>query len=373
MHSISSLLNKDILDQEERIFLRNYLKTNIDFTPYVEGYIRHSILDNIAADLLLKKAGEQQITLITSMSIPLDPAILPVIVFLLIRNYPQHYRLIYELTHKLDQKSKRDIVNDPLFTGEYLYFLCKLVKNDLQFVSLIISASKIDSEVISIFSSSSEPEVLFRIANLRHVLEKNIPVIKLLLDNPYTPDESVISLKQLLVELNQADIYTPPEHSHLSKEPEDQVKTDEPDKTSVNAEDNLYIKISKLSVPGKIRLALKGNKSARMFLIRDTNKQVSLSVLENPKITEEEISFIVKNKTTPEHILRAIAKNKTWSANYGIVKDMLFNPKTPIDISTAFITKLSVSDLEKLVKSKEIPTALKSLAQKIFITKAGKK
>jgi len=52
---------------------------------------------------------------------------------------------------------------------------------------------------------------------------------------------------------------------------------------------------------------------------------------------------------------------------------MLFNPKTPIDISTAFISKLSVSDLEKLVKSREIPTALKNQAQKIFLTKAGKK
>jgi hypothetical protein len=373
VHSISSLLNKEQLNQAERIFLRNYLKANTDFTPYIDGYIRHSVLDNIAADLLLKKAGEQQIALITSMSIPLDPAMLPIIVFLLIRNYPQHYKLIYELTHKLDLKSRKDIVNDPLFTGDYLYFLCKLVKNDLQFVSLVISASKIDSEVISIFSSSSEPEVLFRIANLRHILEENTHVIKLLLNNPYTPDESVALLRQLLVELNQTDIYTPPLDLHTSKETEDHLKTDDPDTNPINVEDNLYIKISKLPVPGKIRLALKGNKSARMYLIRDTNKQVSLSVLENPKITEEEISFIVKNKTTSEDIIRAIAKNKTWSNNYLIVKDMLSNPKTPIDISTAFITKLSVSDLEKLVKSREIPNALKNQAQKIFLAKAGKK
>jgi len=82
----------------------------------------------------------------------------------------------------------------------------------------------------------------------------------LLLDNPYTPDESVVSLRQLLVELNQTDIYTPPEDPHISKETDDHLKTDDPDTIPINVEDNLYIKISKLSVPGKIRLALKETK-----------------------------------------------------------------------------------------------------------------
>ncbi|MCA1928156.1 MAG: hypothetical protein LDL13_01030 [Calditerrivibrio sp.] len=375
MDNISVFFQKDRLTQDEIVFLRNHLKAEADFSNYGEIFIKHGILDNIGVDLLLKKANENQLKLISSKTLPIKYEMYPILVFLMVKNYPEHYRLIFEFIRDFDLNVKRNIVRDNLFTGKYLYFLCKLMKNDPQFVAELISASKIDDDTLKIIISSTEPEVLFRISNLKHLLIKNVNIIRGILNNPYTPDESVIALKQLLVDINEESI-------ELEKDAvtENQDKKDEEekpktfiDKIDKEIEESLSQKISKMSTPEKIKLALKGNKSARMALIKDPNKQISTSVLDNPKITEDEISFIAKNKSTPEHIMREIVRNNTWINNYNILRDIMFNPKTPIDITMAQLGKMSVSDLEKLSKSKDIPSALKNQAQRMFIVKTVKK
>lgn len=376
MDNLSILLEKDQLTSEERDLVLNILRKEVRDPFLIDKLLKHNILNTITVDLYLNKSSDDQVKTILSGSIPIIPKDIPVVVFLVIKSYPHLYKELFQYLIKLDNTNRKSLIKTAIFDGEYLYFLTKLLKNDVVFVTELIARSKVDNHIFEILINSTEPEVLFRISNLRNILEKNIDFIKSLLANPYTPDESVIALKQLLVDTDYAE-----------PEKEDKVETASEDKKDIqednedilpheihkDIEENLSQKISKMSIPEKIKLALKGNKSARMFLIRDPNKQISLSVLSNPKITEDEISFIVKSKSTPEHIMREIAKNNTWSNNYLIVRDMVFNPKTPIDISMNFLGKLSVSDVEKLSKSKEVPSALKNQALRIFMAKTGKK
>lgn len=378
MNSLESLISKDTLNAEEIKFLRNYLKSNVDFSRLVDLYVKHNILDKIAVDILLKRVNDNQIALITSGSLPINYNMYSVITFLLIKNYPDHYKSIFELMKRLDGKTKRDIIQDYLFTGEYLTFLIKLMKNDPFVVSELIAAGKIDEDNISILATSSEPEVLFRVSNLKHILSKKIDVIRLLLENPFTPDESLISLKQLTFDLNLINIE--PQKMEEDEEIKEE-KLDKPsrsendilDEISKDINESLTSKIAKMSIPEKIKLALKGNKSARMILIKDPNKQISINVLSNPKITEDEISFIVKNKATPDHIIREIARNNTWMNNYNILRDLMFNPKTPLEISMSQLSRMSVSDLEKLAKSRDVPSVLKNQALRMFTAKTVKK
>lgn len=374
MDNISAFFQKDLLNQDEIAFLRNYLKAEVDFSNYGEIFVKHGILDSIGLDLLLKNANENQLKLISSKMLPIKYEMYPIFVFLMIKNYPEHYRLIFEFIKDFDPNIKRYIIRDNLFNGKYLYFLCKLLKNDIVFVAELIAAAKIDYEVLKILISSTEPEVIFRISNLKHILAKDINIIRGILNNPYTPDESIIALKQLLVDINEESIELEKDYETEKFDKDEEEKTNTfIDKIEKEIEDNLNQKISKMSIPEKIKLALKGNKSARMVLVKDPNKQISTSVLGNPKITEDEISFIAKNKSTPEHIMREIARNNTWINNYNILRDIMFNPKTPIDITMAQLGRMSVSDLEKLSKSKDVPSALKNQAQRMYIIKTVKK
>lgn len=129
---------------------------------------------------------------------------------------------------------------------------------------------------------------------------------------------------------------------------------------------NLLQKIQSLSVGERLQLALKGNKEIRSILIKDTNKQVVLSVLENQKITETEIEMIAKSRSVPEDALRIISKNREWLKNYAIMLALVTNPKTPPGISVTFVINLKIKDLALLDKNKNVPELVRSAAKRLL-------
>src|SRR5690349_21678718 len=52
---------------------------------------------------------------------------------------------------------------------------------------------------------------------------------------------------------------------------------------------SLYNQILQMKVGEKLKLALKGNKEARTILVRDSNRLIQRFVLQNPRISDEEI------------------------------------------------------------------------------------
>jgi len=114
----------------------------------------------------------------------------------------------------------------------------------------------------------------------------------------------------------------------------------------------------------KLKLALSGNKAARDLLIKDSNKVVSMAVLKNPKITEEEVQRLALTKGTNDEMLRHISRNKEWVKSYGIRVGMLTNPKTPLTISLKLLDSVYEKDLHSVAKSKNVPNALASAARR---------
>lgn len=129
-------------------------------------------------------------------------------------------------------------------------------------------------------------------------------------------------------------------------------------------EQNIFKIVQNLTMAQKVKLALSGNKSARAVLIKDSNKMVSISVLKNPRITEEEVLKLTSSKGTPEDLLRQVAGNKEWVKNYNVKLGMASNPKTPLAISIKLLDTLFEKDLAKIAKSKNIPSVLASTARR---------
>lgn len=69
-----------------------------------------------------------------------------------------------------------------------------------------------------------------------------------------------------------------------------------------------------MGVKDRMKLGLKGDREARNILIRDPNKLVSSAVVNNPKITEQEVERIAAMRSISEEILRQIAMNRQWGA-----------------------------------------------------------
>jgi hypothetical protein len=125
-------------------------------------------------------------------------------------------------------------------------------------------------------------------------------------------------------------------------------------------------KIAKLDIKGRIQLAMKGTKEERSLLIRDGTKLVALAVLDSPKVTDSEVEKFANQKNVLEAVLRGITMKRRFIKQYAILRNLTFNPRTPIDVSLGLIKHLLTADLRNLAGNKEVSDTVRKLATRMF-------
>jgi hypothetical protein len=125
-------------------------------------------------------------------------------------------------------------------------------------------------------------------------------------------------------------------------------------------------KIARLDVKGRIQLAMKGSKEERSILVRDGTKIVALAVLDSPKITDGEVERFANQKNVLEALLRAIPMKRRFMKNYAIIRNLVFNPRTPLDVSLGLMKNLLIQDLKNLSGNKEVSDTVQKLALRMF-------
>jgi hypothetical protein len=125
-------------------------------------------------------------------------------------------------------------------------------------------------------------------------------------------------------------------------------------------------KISKLDIKGRIQLAMKGTKEERSILIRDGTKIVALAVLESPKITDGEVETFASQKNVLEAVLRTIPMKRRYAKHYPIIRNLVFNPRTPMDVALGLMKNMLVADLRNLSSNKQVSETVRKLALKMF-------
>jgi hypothetical protein len=121
-------------------------------------------------------------------------------------------------------------------------------------------------------------------------------------------------------------------------------------------------KINHLSISQRIRLALTGNKTERLILIKDSNRMVQLAVIESPKMADDEVLIHTRNLSLSGEIIGKIANNRDWTKNYTIILALVQNPKTPVSRSISFMKQLHSRDLKLLIQDRNINPVIRNLA-----------
>jgi hypothetical protein len=135
----------------------------------------------------------------------------------------------------------------------------------------------------------------------------------------------------------------------------------------------LLQQIGRMTVAQRVQFALKGASEARRTLIRDSNKVVQRAVLQSPRLTEQEVEVFATMSSLTDETLRLIANNRKFRKNYVVVRNLMNNAKTPLDVSLHMLPLLNAVDLKKLSMSKNVPETLRSTAQKLMRTRADLK
>jgi hypothetical protein len=138
-------------------------------------------------------------------------------------------------------------------------------------------------------------------------------------------------------------------------------------------EEKTRVMLNMMSVPQRLKFALKGTASQRAVLIRDPNKVVAAAVLSCPKLTETEIEAFARQANVSEEVLRTIGTSRAWTRSYTVVSGLVRNPKTPPAISLTLMSRLNERDVKGLATDRNVPEALRLAARKVIAVNESRK
>ncbi len=154
--------------------------------------------------------------------------------------------------------------------------------------------------------------------------------------------------------------------------PKSEAGEGEPD-PSIKKKLSAFQKIARLGVGERVQLAMKGTKDERFILIRDGSKVVSAAVLESPKLTEQEVEMFASLKNVQEGVLRGIGSKRKFIRNYIVQRNLVNNPRTPLDITLPLLKGLMINDLRGLKSNKNVNDTLRKMAIKLYKQRTEKK
>lgn len=122
---------------------------------------------------------------------------------------------------------------------------------------------------------------------------------------------------------------------------------------------SLIRSVMMMKIKDRIKLAMKGDREARSILIRDSNKVVSVAVINNPRITDKEVEGIASMRTVSDEVLRLIAMNRGWARQYVIIHNLARNPRTPLPTALQILPRLHTKDLKALGQNRNVSDAVR--------------
>jgi hypothetical protein len=130
-------------------------------------------------------------------------------------------------------------------------------------------------------------------------------------------------------------------------------------------------KVARMNAAQRVKAAFAGGRDERMILIRDAARVVQNAVLASPKLSDPEVETFASAKNVHENVLREIARTRRFMKNYNVVRNLVNNPKCPLDLSLNLVKSLLVFDLKSLRNNKNVPETIRQVAFKLYREKSG--
>jgi hypothetical protein len=178
-------------------------------------------------------------------------------------------------------------------------------------------------------------------------------------------DESWLSLERIEELFEETDEQRIANVERIISDTRSEGKEVQPERLS------LIRRVMTMTVKDRIKLGMKGDREARSILIRDSNRVVALSVIHNPRITDQEIESIAAMRTVSDEVLRVIGLNRAWARSYPIILNLARNPRTPIASAINILPRIHTKDLKQISQNRNVSEAVRRQAVRLGATRTG--
>jgi hypothetical protein len=135
---------------------------------------------------------------------------------------------------------------------------------------------------------------------------------------------------------------------------------------------SLWARINFMSISEKVQLAFKGDRTARMLLVRERNRLICAAVMRNPRMSETEAEQIASMRNVEDEVLRILGSRRDWMGKYNILLALVRNPKTPVGVVLPLINRLTLRDLKGLKDDKGVQHIVREMSRKAYLNRAQK-
>ncbi len=340
-----------------------------------------------AAKFVKRDAPKQSRLMAAKGTIPLVPRDLVGVLFFLLSDPDQEVQETAQETFRnLPDQILDTILSEKIHPRIINHLAQVSLGNELRLQKIILNRTTDDQTMLMLAEKLLNGKLLEIIANNQERILRHPPLAKALGKNPALDPvakdrlaefckmfdnlrEEALSAERTIPdrEVEEEEENRPvdlPENLLVEETEEEEEKEEEEKGVK-----SLFQQILDMSVTEKVHIALLGNKEARGILARDRNRVIARSVLRSPKITDSEILTLSKSRDVDDDILRTICSNREWLKHYQIKLELVNNPKTPLNSSIRLLSTLREKDIEKLIKNRNIPSALSSTARRLVESK----
>jgi hypothetical protein len=127
-----------------------------------------------------------------------------------------------------------------------------------------------------------------------------------------------------------------------------------------------YGRILTMDVKERIMCALKGSREERSILISSRNRLVVRAVMASPKLSDPEVEKFAASRSVSDEVIRVIASNPRWTRMYPILIALAFNPKTPPALTLRMLPRLSIRDIGRLGRDRNVNPVIRRQAKDLF-------
>lgn len=191
------------------------------------------------------------------------------------------------------------------------------------------------------------------------LIAQHIEVVDADIDDSWLPAERYLELTTETAEDKAASVQRILEHERLER------GEIAPERIS------LIRQLMFMNARDRMKLAMKGDREARSILIRDSNKVVASAVINNPRVTDQEVENIAAMRTVSDEVLRLIALNRAWARSYTITHNLARNPRTPIPTVINLLPRIRTKDLQHLSQNRNISEAVRRQALRLSQARSG--
>ena len=191
------------------------------------------------------------------------------------------------------------------------------------------------------------------------LIAQHIEVVDADIDDSWLPAERYVELQSETSEEHLAAVNRVLEHERLES------GDMSPERVS------LIRKIMFMNARDRMKLAMKGDREARGILVRDPNRVVCAAVINNPRVTDQEVENISAMRTVSDEVLRLIALNRSWARSYPIIHNLVRNPRCPIPTVVGILPRIRTKDLQNLSQNRNVSDAVRRQALRLTQARSG--